>query len=300
MSPAAPYDTSSGGPDATMVGAMVVPPPADEPRSMGTLPCATPGAGDVADGLLDRAPTLDVTVVVPFRNVGAARLRAHLDQLCAVLAAAGVSFEVVAVSDGSTDGSEQAAVDAGRPQVRSVVLDGHHGKGEALRRGLAGGSGRFLGFIDGDGDIPATALADLLTVARAEEPAIVVGSKCHPASELSTPVLRRLASAAHRLLSAALLSPPVPDTQTGVKLVRRDVLADVLPATVERRYGFDLELLVLADRRGHGPVAEVPVTVAHRGPSTIGVAEAAGLLRDTVAIWWRLRRPPASAPRSGG
>jgi len=57
--------------------------------------------------LLEEAE-LDLTVVVPFHNVGPERLAEHLTRVCEVLAGTGASFEVVPVSDGSTDGSERA------------------------------------------------------------------------------------------------------------------------------------------------------------------------------------------------
>jgi O-antigen/teichoic acid export membrane protein len=53
---------------------------------------------------------IDLTVVVPFYNVGPQRLRAHLTSICEVLSQSGASFEVVPVSDGSTDDSETATV----------------------------------------------------------------------------------------------------------------------------------------------------------------------------------------------
>ena len=76
-----------------------------------------------------------------------------------------VTFEVIAVSDGSTDGSPASI--AGIEQVRVIELTDNQGKGAALRVGLAQGRGRYLGFIDGDGDIPARQLSHFLAAARA-------------------------------------------------------------------------------------------------------------------------------------
>lgn len=245
--------------------------------------------------------TVDLTVVVPFRNVGAQRLAGHLHSICDTLAAAGVAFEVVPVSDGSTDGSEQAVHELPAELVRPIVLADNRGKGEALRIGLAHGRGRYLGFIDGDGDIPAGGLAGFVAMARAEQPDVVVGSKRHPDAEVQYPPLRRVYSAGYQMLTRMLFGLRVRDTQTGVKLVRRDVVAEVLPRMIEKRFAFDLELLAVAHRLGYRQVAELPVVIGERFPSTISPGSVWRMLQDTLATFWRLRvlrfyDPPLTEP----
>ncbi len=97
---------------------------------------------------------IDLSLVIPFYNPGL-RLASHIQDVVGVLRAEHVTFEVIAVSDGSTDGSPSSI--AGIDQVRIVELAKNQGKGAALRVGLAQGRGRYLGFIDADGDIPASA-----------------------------------------------------------------------------------------------------------------------------------------------
>jgi len=71
-------------------------------------------------------------------------------------------------------------------------------------------------------------------------------------------------------------------------LVRREVLADVLPRTVVEGFAFDLELLVLAQRLGYSHVVETPVRIGRRFRSTISLRAIASTLGETAAIWWRL------------
>ncbi len=82
--------------------------------------------------LLDAA--LDLTVVVPYYNPGHL-LVPTIERLLSVLDASGASYEVIAVSDGSTDGSDRELDDAlaDRPQLTNVVLAQNQGKGAALR-----------------------------------------------------------------------------------------------------------------------------------------------------------------------
>jgi len=233
--------------------------------------------------------TVDLTVVVPCRNVGATRLATHLRRICEVLAGAGVVFEVAPEYDGSSDGSERAFDELPGELVRPIVWSDNRGKGEAPGIGLAHGHGRYLGFIDADGDIPADGLAQFVAVVRRQQPDVVVGSKRPPQAQGVYPPLRRVYSKGYQCLTRLLLGLRVRDTQSGVKLVRRDVVAEVLPRIVEKRFAFDLELLAVAHRLGYRQVAELPVTIGERFSSTISARSVSRMLQDTLATFWRLR-----------
>ncbi|MGI9005784.1 MAG: glycosyltransferase [Streptosporangiaceae bacterium] len=229
---------------------------------------------------------IDVSLVIPFYNPGH-RLAVHVHDVVEALKSEGVTFEVIAVSDGSTDGSPSSI--AGIDQVRIIELVENQGKGAALRVGLAQGRGRYLGFIDGDGDIPAKQLSHFLAAIRAGEPDVVLGSKLHPDSDVIYPPLRRLYSSGYRQVTRVLFRLPTRDTQTGIKLVRRETLAAVLPKMVEKRFAFDLELLVVARRMGYRNFVELPVQIAERFTTTISLKAVRRTLLDTIAIFYRAR-----------
>ncbi|HZD65305.1 MAG TPA: glycosyltransferase family 2 protein, partial [Acidimicrobiales bacterium] len=124
------------------------------------------------------APDLELSVVIPYYNPGT-RLRTTVERLLTALADAEVTFEVIAVSDGSTDGSPDALEDlrsmAG-DAVRHVRLGRNGGKGQALQVGLAMGRGAYLGFIDADGDLAPELLGSFVSLMRSDEPDIILGS----------------------------------------------------------------------------------------------------------------------------
>jgi len=240
-----------------------------------------------SDGAVELPPAeIDLSLVIPFYNPGS-RLASHVRAVVAVLRAEQVTFEVIAVSDGSTDGSPSSI--AGIGQVRIVELAKNQGKGAALRVGLAQGRGRYLGFIDCDGDIPAKQLSHFLAAIRAGDPDVVLGAKSHPDSEVVFPPLRRLYSFGYQQLTRLLFWLPTRDTQTGIKLIRRETLAAVLPTMLEKRFAFDLELLVVARRMGYRNFVELPVQIAERFTSTISPKAVWRTLLDTLAIFYRLR-----------
>jgi glycosyltransferase involved in cell wall biosynthesis len=230
--------------------------------------------------------TLDVSIVVPYYNPGA-RLRSTVEHMVRVLDASGMSFEIIAVSDGSTDGSPFTLEGFPDTVVRRMEFATNAGKGHALRAGLAQGRGRYLGFIDADGDISPEFLAPFVTIMRTEEPDIIIGSKRHPWSAVHYPPLRRLYSWGYQHLIHLLFRLKVKDTQVGIKLVDRRVIADVLPLLRESRFAVDLELLVLAHRLGYTKIVEAPVRIEERFASTISVKAVWRLLIDTLGLFVR-------------
>jgi glycosyltransferase involved in cell wall biosynthesis len=232
--------------------------------------------------------TPELSIVVPFYDPGP-RLPNNIAAVLAVLQGTGLSFEVVAVSDGSTDGSAQAINRMPAEQLRRIELPHHIGKGEALRVGLRQGRGRYVGFIDADGDIPAHLLPSFVDAIRSGSVDIVIASKRHPDSEVRYPPLRRLYSWTYQQLVRLLFHLDVQDTQTGLKILRREVLEQLLPETFEKRFAFDLEVLVLARLHGFNRITELPVRIERRFGSTVSPLAVAGIIADTLAIWWRLR-----------
>lgn len=231
-------------------------------------------------------PTLDVSIVVPYYNPGA-RLRTTVEDMVRVLDRSGMTFEIITVSDGSTDGSPFLLDGFPKSVVRRMEFDTNAGKGFALRAGLGRGRGRYLGFIDADGDISPEFVASFVSIMQTEQPDIIIGSKRHPESVVHYPPLRRLYSWGYQTLIHLLFRLNVEDTQVGIKLVDRRVMSDVLPLLRESRFALDLELLVLANRLGYTKIVEAPVRIEERFGSTISLKAVWRLLYDTLALFVR-------------
>jgi len=160
-----------------------------------------------------------------------------------------------------------------------------------------------VGFIDADGDLPALLISNFIELTRVDNaPDIVLGSKRHPDSDVDYPWLRRLYSLGYQLLIGILFRLPMRDTQTGLKFIRREVLSAVVPRMVEKRFAFDLELLVVARHLGYRQFVEAPVQIGERFSSTVSMRAVQGMILDTLAIFYRLhilryydRTPPDAA-----
>jgi glycosyltransferase involved in cell wall biosynthesis len=231
--------------------------------------------------------TLDVSVVVPYFNPGE-RLRPTVEALLETLGTSGLDYEIIAVSDGSTDGSEATITDLPPSLVRHLWQIDNHGKGEALRVGFQQARGRYVAFIDADGDLPPAQLGPMLRRVLQEDPDILVGSKRDPASVVANSRLRRTYSYLWHQLVTVPFHLTVGDTQTGLKVFRADVVDQVLPLTREQGFAFDLEFLVVAKHLGFTRIIEAPVQIIPRTTSTVSLRSALSMLRQTERIFARL------------
>lgn len=230
---------------------------------------------------------VELSVVVPFFNPGAA-LRPTVQRLVACLAEAGVAFEVIAVSDGSTDGS--AGTLGGLAGVTVIDNPVNQGKGAALHQGFAAARGAWIGFVDADGDIDPQHLVRYLMIARQGGHAVVYADKRHADSVSAATAFRKLVSVGYSTLVATMFGLGVRDTQTGCKVIRRDALLAVLPRLRERRFAFDLELFVATRAAGITDVHGAPVRLeARTAGSTVSTASIMRTLRDTLVIHGRRR-----------
>ena len=227
----------------------------------------------------------ELTLVVPSYN-GGSQLTETICDMTTSLRELGRSFEVIVVSDGSTDGSERELMAASQ-EVRVLHYPHRQGKGTALRVGMARAKGRYVAFIDGDGDLDVREISNFLSLMDLYDPHLILGSKRHPLSQLQYPLLRRILSWIYQKVVRVLFGLNVRDTQTGMKLIRRDVLDAVLPRMLEKRFAFDLEFLVVARRLGFRRLFEAPVRLDYKFESTVAPRAAVHILLDTAAIFYR-------------
>lgn len=233
-------------------------------------------------------------MVIPAYNE-AVRLPGYLKDVQAYFEGRDESYEVIVVDDGSRDGTAERVgeVAAGRPGVIVHALDRNRGKGHAVRAGMIRAAGALRLMADADGATPIAELSRL-EAAIAAGADLAVGSRVLPADGVSRHVRT------HRLLSGHVFNflvrrlgvVGVVDTQCGFKLFRGEVAAALFPRLGTDGFGFDVELLLLAQRRGYR-VAEVPVNWADQPGSKVGVLrDGPRMLREVIAARRRLARLP--------
>lgn len=137
-----------------------------------------------------------LTVVLPCHNE-AENVARYESELFPVLADLGVSFEVVIVDDGSTDGTAAAArrLLITRKDTSIVSVSPNRGMGGALRAGFEAAKGEWIATLDADLTFPPSALKGLHAAAVAAKADLASGSPyLRPGDMDGVPWVRRLPS----------------------------------------------------------------------------------------------------------
>ena len=231
-----------------------------------------------------------LSVILPVFNL-AAEIRGNLEKVETVLRRTGLAYELLPVDDGSSDGTAEALRDWAAPEAgrRPVFLDRNGGKGNALKAGFKASRGELILLLDGDLDILPGYLPGFLETMERTHADIVIGSKRHPKSRVRYPWHRRLASAVYFGLVRMFIGMPITDTQTGMKLFRRNVLGEALDRMLVKTYAFDLELLAIAFGRG-AKIAEAPVAIRFGDKfGALSPRTVRQMSLDSLAVFYRLR-----------
>lgn len=199
-------------------------------------------------------------------------------------------YEIIVVVDGFVDATYERAQALASARIRILGYGQNGGKGHAVRYGMRQATGDLVAFIDAGMDLDPAGLARFLSIMHEADADIVIGSKRHPESRVQYPLIRRVYSFGYHALVWALFGLRLRDTQVGLKLFKRQVIDDVEPLLLVKRFAFDIELLVVAGLTGHRRVVEAPVTLTHGVfHSTIRLRSMVDMLWDTAAVFYRAR-----------
>ena len=234
--------------------------------------------------VIETARVAELSFFFPAHNEEA-NLEALVDEALATLPAVAARFEVIAVDDGSKDGTPAIADDLAKrhPDVFRVV---HHptnlGYGAALRSGFRASRYGLIAFIDGDRQFKVIDVARLTArIAQADSPDVVVGFRLKRAD----PPIRRWYARIYRLANRIFFGVRVRDIDCACKLFKRGALESIVVASGGAF--FTAELLIklrFAGRR----IAEVGVPHYPRIAGSPTGAKPAVVFR-AVRDFWSLR-----------
>ncbi|MES2792356.1 MAG: glycosyltransferase family 2 protein [Planctomycetota bacterium] len=157
-----------------------------------------------------------ISIVLPIFNE-VAGLAVQLDSLYAALQSIGVTFEIVAVDDGSTDGSREVL--RGRSDLRLLEHPSNRGYGAALKTGIRFARYPIIVITDADGTYPHEHLASLLS--RMSHADMVVGART--GANVEYPLIRSIPKWFLVRFAEWMARQRIPDLNSGFRVFRRDI-----------------------------------------------------------------------------
>lgn len=210
-----------------------------------------------------------LSVVVPAYNEEKGIAEA-IRRIEAYMTLKGWSWEILIVSDGSTDGTDRLVGGTSQradSRVRLLRSDENHGKGFACRKGALEASGRFVLLTDADLSAPIKEV-DKLIRALEDGCDVAIGSRAvhQEGCDVQQSFKRWLAGRLFNFFVRTLVVPDIRDTQCGFKCFKKEVARALFKTQKLDGFSFDVELLYLARTRGY-VVRELPV-MWRQGPDS--------------------------------
>lgn len=215
------------------------------------------------------------------------RLPRTLARLHEYYTAAPYPFDVVVVSDGSSDGTnrlvQEFAVD--HPAFRLLSYSPNRGKGYAVRMGILGAQGDLVLFCDADLATPQEETEKLLASVEAGAD-VAIGSRPLRESNLEVrqPLYREFLGRAFNTAVQTLAIRGINDTQCGFKLFRKKAADEIFRRCSLDGFSFDFEALMIARDLGYR-IDEVPIRWRHQEGSKVSlVRDGLRMLRDLLKL----------------
>ena len=242
-----------------------------------------------------------LSIVMPAYNEER-RLPASLARLDSYVRGLDREVEVIVVENGSCDGTA-AVVEAYRqrmPYLRLVRV-ATAGKGLAVRTGMLAARGDHLMFCDVDFSMPMEEIGKFIALLDAGAPIVIASRELATSQRHHEPVRRHLMGRIFNRVVQVLVVHGIADTQCGFKAFQQPVGRDLFSMQRSKGWGFDVEILYLARRRGYR-VQQLAIDWYYDADSRVrGLSDSLAMLGEILRIrlfallgCYRRRLPPTS------
>lgn len=166
-----------------------------------------------------------VSIIVPVYNE-AAGIEQSLTQLQEKLVASGISYELIVVEDGSTDGTGECLDSLELRDATKLYHEENRGYGAALKTGIRAARYDVVVITDADGTYPVEAVTEILETMETTNADMVVGART--LGQANIPLVRRPAKWFITSLASYLAKTKIPDLNSGLRAMRKSVLNEYI------------------------------------------------------------------------
>jgi dolichyl-phosphate beta-glucosyltransferase len=232
-----------------------------------------------------------LSIVIPAYNEER-RIARTLAETFDYLDAQAYTSEVIVVDDGSRDQTAQTVLNfqarAGE-RLRLLRNPGNRGKGYAVRHGMLQAAGEIALFCDADLSTPPGEIAHIIQPIAENRGDLVFGSRALARELIGTrqSFLRESMGRTFNLLMRLCTGLNFKDTQCGFKAFRRRTAQAVFARQRIEGFGFDPEVLFIAQKQGWR-LLELPVRWDHADGSKVHLLSTPlKMLLEVSSIRWR-------------
>ncbi len=196
-------------------------------------------------------PEPEIIALIPAYN--------EQDHIADVVRRALPYLPVLVVDDGSRDATAGCAEATGAAVLRQIP---NQGKGAALRAGfrrtLEEGRAAAL-TLDADGQHDPAEIPRFLEAYAARRADLIIGVRDFS----QMPFTRRIANTAGRRAFSWAVGQPIPDNQSGYRLISRRLM-EALLGSAEQGFEFEVEMIAVCVERGYA-LEGVPISTLYAG-----------------------------------
>ena len=224
---------------------------------------------------------MDISVVVPLLNECESLPELH-QRIVAVMASEGLTYEIIFIDDGSTDGSWESIgkLQASDPNVHGIRFRRNYGKSAALYCGFEKAKGDVVVTMDADLQDAPEEIPEMRRMIVEDGYDLVSGWKKHRKDNALT---KNLPSKLYNATARRITGIKLHDMNCGLKAYRQDVVKSIEVYGEMHRY-----IPYLAKNAGFSKIAEKPVHHEKRkyGKSKFGLDRFVNGFLDLQSLWF--------------
>jgi dolichyl-phosphate beta-glucosyltransferase len=225
-----------------------------------------------------------LSIIIPAYNEEK-RLPLTLPRLVEFVEAQSYKTEILVVDDGSSDGTAEVirGFSASYPCIR-LLQPGRGGKGHAVKAGMLQARGEYAFLCDADLAMPVTELPKFLPPQRNSYQLAIGSREGEGAIRYNEPAYRHFMGRVFNWLVKVMAVPGLEDTQCGFKCFHRSVIHDLFSNQTINGFGFDVEILYIAQKRAY-QIVEVPIHWYYQTESKVDpVKDTLRMVRDILRV----------------
>jgi dolichyl-phosphate beta-glucosyltransferase len=209
-----------------------------------------------------------LSIVIPAYNEEA-RLPDSLKLIVDFVSRQTYPIEVIVVDNNSTDRTRAIAQEhAAELSFVRILSESAQGKGAAVKTGMLAAQGEYRFMCDADLSMPVGEITKFLPP-QLNGYDIAIGSReASGAVRYDEPWYRHLMGRVFNTIVRLLAVPHLQDTQCGFKMFRGEIADELFPLATLNGWGFDVEVLYAAQKRGYR-IVEVPINWYYKSNTRI-------------------------------